>query len=250
MKKCIISYFKDLVIWAKALHFSKICMVFWIDFITIDILMKDYGVTIDAYPDSLVIAYYFLAMLLFIVSSILIGLLIVLFMLFVNTFKVFIFGKKTPLETRFVVDVKNFEGKLVTTISDGLHDDYGEGETLKEIRKRENNPNLKALTWKELDPLFNGYYKSLCKPFEEIAAKDYIRYLGSVPPKRHKQGRFFVGECYTGTLYRFCFRYNDKHYSGIRCIRLSDEQLTSEIREFSKKLEQSKIKNNETKNRI
>ena len=247
MKKFIISYFKDLVLWAKALQFSKFCIIYWIALIAIDILMKDNGVTIDIYPAYVVIAYYFLAVLLLIVSAVLISLLIVLF---INIYKVFICWKKRPLETRFVVDVKNFEGKLVTTISDGVYNDYREGETLKEIRKRENNPNLKALTWKELDPLFKSYYKSLCKPFEEITEKDYIRYLGSVPPKRHKQGRFFVGECYTGTLYRFCFRYNDKHYSGIRCIRLSDEQLTSEIREFSKKLEQSKIKNNEIKNRI
>lgn len=140
-------------------------------------------------------------------------------------------------EKRYIVDPDNFDGIVLTSMRDGQHSDYG-GETLSELQQRENNPNLKAVTRTELNKLLVIYYDSLCKPFEEISEERYWELLECVPPKRHRRGSFFVGECYDGPLYRFCFEYDKRYFSALRSIRLSDVELDKEIIEFSKTLKQ------------
>ena len=46
---------------------------------------------------------------------------------------------------KFVVDSRSFDGSCVTTMSDGIHGDYHH-ETLEELRDREKNPCLTAVS--------------------------------------------------------------------------------------------------------
>ena len=46
---------------------------------------------------------------------------------------------------RFIVDSRCFDGSCVTTMSDGIHDDYHH-ETLEELREREKTPYLIAVS--------------------------------------------------------------------------------------------------------
>ena len=48
---------------------------------------------------------------------------------------------------KFVVDSRSFDGSCVTTMSDGIHGDYHH-ETLEELRDREKNPYLIAVSQK------------------------------------------------------------------------------------------------------
>jgi hypothetical protein len=135
---------------------------------------------------------------------------------------------------KYVLNPANFSGNVLTIMRDGIHNDCGNYETLEELRQRENNPNLQALTPEEFVPVMRKYEESLCEPFQEITEERYYDFLGFVPPRRQKYDRFFNGECYTGSLYTFCFMLNDKYYSALRSVSLTDEELAAQINEFSK----------------
>ena len=51
---------------------------------------------------------------------------------------------------KYVIDSRYFDGTCLTSMSDGFHNDYG-GETIEELRIRENNPYLKAVTPSDMD---------------------------------------------------------------------------------------------------
>jgi hypothetical protein len=138
---------------------------------------------------------------------------------------------------KYVLDPINFEGAIVAIMYDGIHADSGRYETLEELRKRENNPDLQAVTSEQYVPIMRKYEESFCHPFQEISKERYLDLLEFVPPKRHKHDRFFLGECYLGSLYMFCFILNGKYYSAHRSISLTDEELTGQINEFSKTID-------------
>ena len=105
---------------------------------------------------------------------------------------------------KYVIDSRYFNGTCLTSMSDGFHNDYG-GETIEELRIRENNPYLKAVTPSDIDKKLRLYHKSLSEPFKEITEEDYYDLLDVLPPLRMRQNSFFVGEPYYGNMYSFCF---------------------------------------------
>ena len=105
---------------------------------------------------------------------------------------------------KYVIDSRYFDGTCLTSMSDGFHNDYG-GETIEELRIRENNPYLKAVTPSDIDKKLRLYHKSLSEPFKEITEEDYYDLLDVLPPLRMRQNSFFVGEPYYGNMYSFCF---------------------------------------------
>jgi hypothetical protein len=141
---------------------------------------------------------------------------------------------------RYILDPDKFDGSVLTTMRDGIHSDYG-GETLDELRTRENNPALQAIAFDEMRDIFCKYEESLCKPFEEITKEKYWDLLECLPPKRYNGNSFFMGECYYGNLYRFCFKLKGKYYSALRSILLTDEKLTAQVKEFGKSLQKLQI---------
>ncbi len=59
---------------------------------------------------------------------------------------------------KYVIDSRYFDGTCLTSMSDGFHNDYGE-ETIEELRIRENNPYLKAVTPSDIDKPKSGFVK-------------------------------------------------------------------------------------------
>ena len=72
---------------------------------------------------------------------------------------------------KYVIDSRYFDGTCLTSMSDGFHNDYG-GETVEELRIRENNPYLKAVTPSEMDKKLRLYHQSLSEPFKEITEEE------------------------------------------------------------------------------
>lgn len=58
---------------------------------------------------------------------------------------------------KYVIDSRYFDGTCLTSMSDGFHNDYG-GETIEELRIRENNPYLKAVTPSDMDKKLRLYH--------------------------------------------------------------------------------------------
>lgn len=138
--------------------------------------------------------------------------------------------------TKYVIDPDNFDGAVITSMSDGVHNDYFKGETLEGIRARNSNPNLVAISWEELVPLLKKYHDSLQSEFEEITEEQYYYFLNCLPPARWKGSRFFLCEAYTGSLHKMCFRLGDKFYAALRSIKLTDEEINAQINEFDKRI--------------
>lgn len=140
---------------------------------------------------------------------------------------------------RYVVTPFRFTGAVITSMSDGIHNDYDKGETLDMLRERYKNPWLTTVTVEEIHAMIIKYQTSLQTPFEEITEHRYWDLLGCVPPKRQRSGSFFVGEAYYGSIYRFCFELDGKYYSALRDIRLTDEELYKQRRKFARVLKRT-----------
>ena len=85
---------------------------------------------------------------------------------------------------KFVVDSRSFDGSCVTTMSDGIHSDYHH-ETLEELRDREKNPYLTAVSGNTVRKMIRIHLQSLCAPFSEITEERYFDYMDVLPPIRH-----------------------------------------------------------------
>ena len=129
---------------------------------------------------------------------------------------------------KYVIDSRYFNGTCLTSMSDGFHNDYG-GETIEELRIRENNPYLKAVTPSDMDKKLRLYHQSLSEPFKEITEEDYYDLLDVLPPLRMRQNSFFVGEPYYGNMYSFCFTRQGRYFKGLRSVLTPQSELDSQI---------------------
>ena len=68
---------------------------------------------------------------------------------------------------KYIIDSRFFDGSCLTSMSDDLHSDYG-GETLEELREREKNPSLIAVSPGRMALLVKRYSRALSRPFREI----------------------------------------------------------------------------------
>ncbi len=71
-------------------------------------------------------------------------------------------------DLKFVIDPRCFDGCCVTSMSDGVHNDYGDSETLEELRTRENNPFLTTVPGNTIRKMTRIHERGLCAPFREI----------------------------------------------------------------------------------
>lgn len=137
---------------------------------------------------------------------------------------------------KYVVDASEFKGYVITSMSDNIHSDYG-GETLEELKVRENNPNLIAISPKEVDKLLNRHLQELIdKPFEEITKERYYDMFECLPPERMGRNWFFLGEPYSYDLFHFCFTVYGRYFMGLRRIGTPNEELYKDISQHVQKL--------------
>ncbi len=57
-------------------------------------------------------------------------------------------------QSRYIVDSRYFDGTCLTFMTDGFRSDFG-GETLEEMRVRENNPYLTSVTRQRIDKMLH-----------------------------------------------------------------------------------------------
>lgn len=133
--------------------------------------------------------------------------------------------------TKYVIDSRYFRGSCVTMMSDGVHCDYF-GNTLEELREKENNPYLIALPIKPLVKRVRIYMESLCGPFEEVSEARYYDQLNVLPPIRHNRNSFFMGEPYHGDIHSFYFKIGSRYFTGLRHIETPHEELQRQIGEY------------------
>lgn len=96
-------------------------------------------------------------------------------------------------QTKYIIDSRYFDGTCLTCMTDGNHSDFG-GETIEELRVRENNPFLIAVTLSKVSKMLCVYYQSQARPFKEITEEDYFCMMDILPPLRLKENSFFVGD--------------------------------------------------------
>lgn len=132
--------------------------------------------------------------------------------------------------TKYVIDSRYFRGSCITMMSNGVHCDYF-GETLEELREKENNPYLIALPIKPLTKRTRIYMESLCGPFEEVSKARYYDQLSVLPPIHHNRDSFFMGEPYHGDLHSFYFKVGNRYFTGLRHTETPHGELQRQIGE-------------------
>ncbi len=130
---------------------------------------------------------------------------------------------------KFVVDSRYFRGVCLTCMSDGIHDDFGQGETLEELKVRENNPYLIAVSKERIRKMHRIYDRSLSTPFNEITEDEYYDNMDLLPPVRHICNSFFIGEPYSNSLYMFCFTIGGRYFKGLRSVRTPHDELVRQM---------------------
>lgn len=131
---------------------------------------------------------------------------------------------------KYVVDSRCFPGYCITSLSDGIHSDYG-GETLEELKIHDNNPCLIAVSENTLFKMAHIYEQSLCGPFQEITEEEYYDNMDVLPPIRQKKNSFFISEPYYGNVYTFCFTIGRKYFKGLRSVRTFQTELERQMNE-------------------
>ena len=132
-------------------------------------------------------------------------------------------------DLKFVIDPRCFDGCCVTSMSDGVHNDYGDSETLEELRTRENNPFLIAVSGNTIRKMTHIHERGLCAPFREITEDEYYDKLDILPPVRHTRHFFFIGEPYSGNIYPFCFNMGGRYFTGLRSVRTPRKELERQM---------------------
>ena len=130
---------------------------------------------------------------------------------------------------KFVIDPRCFDGCCVTSMSDGVHNDYGDNETLEELRTRENNPFLITVSGNTIRKMTRIHERGLCAPFREITEDEYYDKLDILPPVRHTRHFFFIGEPYSGNIYPFCFNMGGRCFTGLRSVRTPRKELERQM---------------------
>ena len=131
-------------------------------------------------------------------------------------------------QSRYIVDSRYFDGTCLTFMTDGFRSDFG-GETLEEMRVRENNPYLTSVTRQRIDKMLHLYLQALSAPFSEITKEEYHDLMDVLPPIRLEKDSFFVGEPYYGEVYTFCFTRKGRYFKGLRSEYTSRTELDRQI---------------------
>ena len=124
---------------------------------------------------------------------------------------------------KYVIDpTETFAGSCYTTLNDEGKCHYS-GETIEQIKERNKNPNLIAISEEEMTKMCTDYVNELNKTgYVEVSRDHFYEMYECLPPKRntHLNGMhmFFVGEPETFDLYPFCFSIDGRYFETIRRV--------------------------------
>jgi hypothetical protein len=144
---------------------------------------------------------------------------------------------KQKTQTLYVIDPTNFTGQIINTMTSNTgmpkYLDYMERPTtLEEYKKQKGNNNIIALTWEDFrDKYYIPHLNTLQEDFKPTTKERFWDALECLPPKKwtqdkaNKQEYFYLGECYTATLYKCFVRKGNKYFSALRDINTSSEDI-------------------------
>lgn len=130
-------------------------------------------------------------------------------------------------QLKYVIDSRYFNGKCLTRMADGIHNDHG-GETLEELRIRENNPFLIAIPRFRIEKMLRIYRESLERPFKEITEEDFFYFTDDTPLLYLRDGSFFVDEPHYVNIYPFHFERDGRYFHGLRSIKTPKNELLTD----------------------
>lgn len=145
-----------------------------------------------------------------------------------------------------------FTGSILTSITNGVVDYTGEPITTKTVKNgvethhtqwinglnfeqynEKKGGDCLLATAEQMDELMKNHDDSLCKEFTETTEDRFFNGLECLPPKRwhtHKGVEiFFVGECYTSNIYTCYARIGEKHFSALRRITATSDELVQSV---------------------
>jgi hypothetical protein len=144
-----------------------------------------------------------------------------------------------------LIDPLNFKGSIISTVRNGRVDytNRGNGNLLLEDYLRERKiTSFELITWEVFTQKYSDpFLLSLQGAWKEISEEKYWYLLDCLPPKRWKDlservNLFFVGECYTATLYTACIhdKATDRFYSALWSIcTIGDDLIGKTIAEIN-----------------
>ena len=130
-----------------------------------------------------------------------------------------------------------FNGRIISTCTNGTHVDYTDGKTLDEFARAEGHPsftsNYALITWDELKDKLDQYYLSRVSKPEEITEDEYLSWLDCLPPCRasRRSGvfKFHFREGVEGELVRWFAIYKDRFFQFIDLKNADDIYLTKKV---------------------
>lgn len=148
----------------------------------------------------------------------------------------------------YIVDIsKPITGSVENTMSCKeelgmpIYVDYcDEPTTLAEYKIKENNPNLVAMTWEELEPHINKFRDSLCGKWTEITEERYYFLLEDLPPQRWRDIKdinktinvFAMMEGSHLDLHEHLIKDKDKYFIALMPFWSSDATILKSYNEF------------------
>lgn len=129
----------------------------------------------------------------------------------------------------FVVNKENFKGYAEAILIDG------KSPSTAETAEYYISKGFTVMSEKDFDKLMEEYETNLCNDWKQITEEEYERALNILPPKQWYNGGFYIGECYSGTLYGFYQKMNGKFYTSLQSIYTKREEILENLTNYIKR---------------
>lgn len=146
----------------------------------------------------------------------------------------------------YIFDPTNYKGSIENCLtrwpdgSETIH--YVDPKmTFDQYKAIKGNENLIALEWEEFnEKYYKPYNDNMVHNWSEISEEVFYDLFECVPPKMisGKPLAFFVGECYTANIYRFCAHHKGKYYSSLMYINTPPNDLKQSLIDWLDGLEE------------
>jgi len=108
----------------------------------------------------------------------------------------------------------------------------GKDELMNKTKEDYIKEGYTVLPESEFDALVAENERNQCNDWKEITEEEYERALNILPPKKWHDGGFYIGECYSGSLYGFYQKFNGKYYTSLQSIYTKREEILENLKKF------------------
>ena len=108
----------------------------------------------------------------------------------------------------------------------------GKDELMNKTKEDYIKEGYTVLQESEFDALVAENERNQCNDWKEITEEEYERALNVLPPKKWKLGGFYIGECYSGSLYGFYQKWGEKYYTSLQSIYTDRNEILENLKKF------------------